>query len=207
MQEEHRNNLIMRAIYRKQGKIFYFDNNGIYSSIPVIDVPPNLLKGIFFGEDNFPTILTSHIEYGCTNGHIAAMALARLHEGDTIERFEELLSTCKPAPKNSHKPQGIDAFICRIDNPIFYRSSNNINAKTFDYIYIDVSIVSNNTMKNRDEYLKEHIGEIRQRVVEKLAKSGKFKKYGIPINFLRICRTTLKRTSNVLQFVFELKLQ
>ena len=62
-------------------------------------------------------------------------------------------------------------------------------------------------MKDRDEYLKEHINEIRQKVVEKLKNSGKFKKYGIPINFLRVCRTTLKKKSNVLQFVFELKLQ
>lgn len=207
MNKEHRDYLLMRAVYRSKGKVYYFNNDGIYSTIPERELTPSMLKGVVFLESDMFFISTKSSEYGCNNGRIAIMALVRLHEGEGIERFEELLATCKPAPLNSRKPKGIDAFICRIDAPIFYRSSDNLNANTFDYIYMDVSIVSKNSMKDRDEYLKEHINEIRQKVVEKLKNSGKFKKYGIPINFLRVCRTTLKKRSNVLQFVFELKLQ
>lgn len=208
MTQQERDYIIMRPIHEARKKVYYFDTNGIYSSIPKDEITQHLLKGIFVHKNGDVSInIASYYLYGCNNLQISQMALVRLKEGDTIERFEELLATCKPAPRNSRKPQGIDAFICKIDTPIFYRSSDNPNTNTFDYIYIDVSILSQNAMNNRDEYLKEHINEIRQKVAEKLNNSREFKRYDVPINFLRVCRTTLKRKSNILQFVFELKLQ
>lgn len=222
MTSKQRDSLKMNAVYMARGKIFFFDENGIYQSIDENDygyvdlcgafhVNKNAknrkIKGILMSrDDRIFVIPPSWHDVDCPrDDRIVKMALSRMKEGDSIEQFEEYLKSCRPAPAYTYTINGIDRFICRIDRPIFYRSHDNLSPNTFDYIYVDVSILSENAMKERDKYLKDNISEIRKRVAEKLANSREFKKYGVPINFLRVCRTTLKRKSNVLQFVFELK--
>ena len=202
--------LKMSAFRKAGGKIYFFDMFGTVCSMPVEKVNEGTceyIKGLHLNSSKGPYISSYHLSRICTKKSILQMVFARLCEGDTLDDFERLLKTCKPAPKGSKKPTGLDAFICKIDSPIFYRSPDNLNENTFDYIYIDVSIRSDSIMENRDEYLNAHIKEIAERVAEKLENSKDFQKYGVPINFLRVCRTTIKRKSSVLQFVFELKLQ
>lgn len=209
MNKDLMNSLKMTAVRQAYKKIYYFDNNGIYQSIPESKITPDTCKTIqnlhFRTDGSIYTGLPYPLGTSAYSTIIVIMALSRLQEGESLEKFVELLNTCKPTIRP--KPQGIDAFICKIDSPKFYRSPNNPKKNTFDYIYIDVSILSTTAMQDRDAYLKEHIQEIRKKVIEKLENSRTFKKYGIPVNFLKVGRTTLKRKSNVLEFVFELKVQ
>ena len=56
------------------------------------------------------------------------------------------------------------------------------------------------------EYYKENRKDIDEMAVKKIENSQSFKKYGIPINFLKISRKTFKNQRRVLQYVFELKI-
>lgn len=223
MTSNQRERLKMRAVYMLKEKIFFFDENGFYQSINVMDCINKKfdkycilhindggkdikIKGVHrrFNGDFF-VMTPSWYEVGCSeDNRIVIMALSRMKEGDSFEQFEEYLKVLKPG--HTHFVNEIDSFICKIDRPIFIRSSDNLSPNTFDYIYVDVSILSENAMKERDKYLKDNIREISKKVAEKLERSREYLKYGVPINFLRVCRITLKRKSNVVQFVFELKL-
>lgn len=46
--------------------------------------------------------------------------------------------------------------------------------------------------------------EINRRVIEKIKSDKKFKKYGLPISFLKIGRITLEN-ARTLEYVFEIK--
>ena len=52
--------------------------------------------------------------------------------------------------------------------------------------------------------LKKYQREIYQQVIQRLEKDRQFKKYGVPVNFLKISNVTLLRDFS-LEFIFELK--
>lgn len=52
--------------------------------------------------------------------------------------------------------------------------------------------------------VKKYQREIYQQVIQRLEKDRQFKKYGVPVNFLKISNVTLLRDFS-LEFIFELK--
>lgn len=197
-------NYVLRVCKKR---VYYFDENKIYKSISLEMAKKRNLKGIHFvSEDRcFLDVRYSmyfpEIEYCTENLVLWKKAVTKLKEGDTIEDFKNYLSSTRI--ESHEKPSGVDRFIGKIDKPIFVREPENENKNTFDYIYIDILIIQN-WETDKMEYIKENMYEIRRRVVEKLQNDRSFEKYGVPINFLKISRITLKRDS-ILQFVFELK--
>ena len=184
--------------------IYYFDENGIYCSISVEEYKEGKetrLRNVFFREDGkchtfFPWYLTQ-------NDIIRRKAIVFMEVGDTIDRFMELLSTTK---LQKHGPlEGLDRFICKIDKPIFSRTPENPSSMTFDFIHVDVSIVSEDVIPNRIEYIKKNKNEILQRVLKKVADSPQFKKYGVPINILRLSKITLIKSQSLIEIIFEVK--
>lgn len=101
------------------------------------------------------------------------------------------------------KPEGVERFITKIGRPRFVRIPENYNQNTFDYIYVDVCII-HEWNKDKMEYIQKNVDEIKQKVCNKLDKNKQFKNFGVPLNFLKLSRLTVKN-NDIIEFVFEFK--
>ena len=192
------------GLKRVKGKMYYFDSNGICKSVPV-------KEATFLKYDNefsltypyyFPIQNGIYFNVTLDNRQLIQMAISRLKDGDTLEDFDNFLSE---AHFTKHeKPTELDRFITKIETPTFLRYPENLNKNTFDLIYVDVNVLSN-WDEDRLTYIQKNIKKITSRVLTVIDDSKTFQKYGIPINFLKVSRLTLRR-NNILEFVFELKL-
>lgn len=198
--EKIKNNVLRKA----GGYAYYFDEEGVYRKVPVVEVAKlNLLnvhmlgKGDFWYEEYFIRSLI------CQNANLAIKIVCKLEEGDT---FDDLVFYIQNTKLRSHeKLGGLDRFITKIEIPRFERVPENSNKNTFDFIYIDINIVTT-WEEDRIQYIKNNMKKIYKKVIEKLENCKAFNKYGVPTNFLKISRITLKSNS-VLQFVLELKIR
>ena len=204
MRDNEYKNLI-NCVMRKIGdKVYYFDENGIYQSMAVEEAKENpTLKNrisIKKGNDYFWDLSVEtglHIE----NSILFKSAVAKMKEGDTLEDLEKYVQEARI--QRHPKPIGLDKFIIGIDKPIIQRETGNDNTKTFDFIFVEVRIILN-WDGDRCKYIKENMKAIKDRVIKKVSDDKSFKKFGVPVNILRLSRVTLRR-DNVLEFVFELK--
>lgn len=186
----------------KNGIVYFFDKEGIYRKVSIDEAKEMDIEGVcVFGAyslERFAMYIKKHSYFN--DGNLIKKAICKLNPGDNFEKFEQYLQTVKLEHKD--KPKGLDRFITKIEKPYFIREPENTKTNTFDYINIDVNIVSE-WEEERKAYIEKHREEIWQRVITKLKESKKFQNYGIPVSFLK-ARVTLTKSS-VLRFTFELK--
>ena len=145
--------------------------------------------------------------------------IGRLKIGDSIS---DLYRYAKIVDLEEHeKPKGIERFLTvSIKSSDFERDPDNKNLKTFDRIRISCGILSSsdffdkleddeinqqNTIKKKQSiYVRKNYILIVRHILNKIENSRLFKKYGIPINFLRVTNFSLKNDSSI-QVLFELK--
>lgn len=204
MQYEFRGKLTNKILRSRGGKIYYFDESGIYRSVLLSEVYSIKLDNLSYLRPNgeiFSYWLFIDDLFYVDDIRLVIKAISMLKEGDTIEKFKTYLDTVEL--ENHSRPSGLDRFITKIERPEFERIPTNPNKNTFDYIFVEVNIVQE-WEGDRLTYIKKHKKQIFEMVLKKVQESKRFKKYGIPINFLKFTRVTLKRNS-VLEFVLELK--
>ena len=193
------------AIRCAGNEIYFFNENGIYEKLSIKEAKERNIQN-FGNYDLSKCYLRGYIELekilNIDNALLIKKALSQIQLGDTVEKFLRILTETKLEKRP--KPEGIDRFIIRIDKPIFVRSPESLNPNTFDYIYMDVMIITEWEC-DRISYIKEQRDEILKRVIAKLQTNSNFNKYGVPVNFLKLSRMTIKK-NNVLQCVFELKM-
>lgn len=196
---------IKKNILRKAGGYaYYFDEEGVYRKVTIEEVAKlNLLNVHMLGKGDF-----WYDEYKiriliCENYIVSVKTICKLKEGDTLDKLAYYIENTKI--ESHKKAEGLDRFITRIERPRFERVPENTNKNTFDFIYIDVNIVST-WEEDRKQYIKNNMDKIYKRITQKLESSKTFNKYGVTTNFLKIARVTLKNDS-VLQFVLELKIR
>lgn len=187
----------------KKGKVYYFDSKGIYRSTSV-QRAWSLKNSSVIGKNgkrrlDAIVIVMEYFDY--ENGSLLIKAICSLKEGDTIEKFKQILETVEYEERP--KPSGIERFVTKIEKPVFERVPENPKTNTFDYIIVDVNIVTD-WDEDRREYIQKHRKEIFEKALQKVEGDRTFQRFGIPINFLRISTVTLKRDS-VLEFILELK--
>lgn len=205
-------NNVKNKVLRKRGnKLYFFDENGIYRCIPSEEAKAKIAKAEI-KLDNLYMIGDDEIEYRYwelnenigiqMSYNLLKKAICKLKEGDTIEVFSDYLSTVTLDKHN--KPQGVERFITKIEKPIFAREPENTNKSTFDFIYVDVNIVTH-WKQDRMQYIKNNEEQIKKMVINKIENSKDFQKFGIPTNLLKLSRCDLSNRYNFIQFVFELK--
>lgn len=195
-----------KVIRARDKRIYYFDNQGVYRSVPLAKARSMQLQNIdrlwYDGSYNVNVIRDLQDKnIKINNVTLLLKVIAMLKEGDTIETFDEYLATTNI--EKHEKPTGLNLFITKIEKPVFYREPSNKKPNTFDFIYIDVNIIQE-WSEDRLTYIQKHRKAIFKRVLEQLEKNKSFQKFGVPINFLKVSRITLRRDS-VLEFVLELK--
>ena len=184
--------------------IYYFNSDGIYCSVSIDDYEngkADFLKNVYcFGKSDYAI---RHYFLRDSNINIFIKAISQLNVGNTFAEFERIYDSTEFV--KHEKPQGLDRFIAKIDRPIFSRIPENTNTKTFDYIHVDVFMVSEDVLPNRDEFIKQNKKKILQKVLEKIGKSYQFQRYGVPINILKVSLITLIKNKGIVRIVFEVK--
>ena len=199
--EKLKNNILRRA----RGYAYFFNEEGIYCRIPVSEVAEaDFLNVHMFPEEGdfwFEKFYITNLI--CDNANLALKIICRLKEGDTLEKLRYYIKNTKL--RTEEKMEDMERFITKIEKPRFLRTPENPNENTFDFIYVDANIVTE-WKEDRKQYLASNMDKIIKKVVKKLTNDSTFKKYEVPINFLKVSRITLKNDS-VLQFVLELKIR
>ena len=195
-----------KVIRMRDKSIYYFDNQGVYRSVPLAKARSMQLQNIdklwYDGSYNVNVIRELQDKnLKINNVTLLLKVIAMLKEGDTIETFDEYLATTNI--EKHEKPSELDRFITKIEKPKFVREPSNQNPNTFDFIYTDVNIIQE-WSEDRLTYIQKHKKQIFKMLLEQLEKNKSFQKFGVPINFLKVSRITLRRDS-VLEFVLELK--
>lgn len=194
-------NIVLR---KAKGKVYYFDEKNIYQCVSVEEAKKmeNLLN-LKIREDG-SVYFMEYYYYGIfenLNHNLTKKAICKMKVGDTLDDLLKILSNT--SLEHRSKPEGLNRFILSIDKPIFVRKPENHKKNTFDYIYIDLNIITK-WNQDRKEYIQNHIQEINKMVIDKLESNREFKKFDVPVNCLKASRITLRR-DNKLEYVLELK--
>lgn len=195
-------NVVLRKV---KDEVYYFDEQGVYRRTLINEINETVKMNLFniFGDIRWDKFTNYSLIFGNLNKRSIDEIIGKLNEGDSIETFYEQLSTVKTTKRIS-MPQGIERFITKIGKPMFIREPENDRKNSFDFISIEANIVAN-WEQDRMQYIKENKDKIIDMVISKLEKDRSFKRYGIPINFLKLSKITLRSKCNYIQFVFELK--
>lgn len=192
-------NFILRI---KDGKAFFFNKEGIYSSIPVDELRNGEYENYTINIKDVAYVNTVPTFVCKMNAKYMKRALALLNIGDTFEDFVILMRR-SDLEEFLLKPKDVKDFITRIDAPTICRETDNNKVDTFDYIYVEVFFLSTMDKNATKIFIKQHISEIFNLAKEKLLSSS-FKKYNVPLNFLKCSAKIDYRTSSI-HFIFSLK--
>lgn len=203
---------VCNTVFRvSNGNFYFFDSNGKYTFMKEKEI---VRSDIFIGFVQLDSrskkawykcdieLRKLGRKYDCDNEVIERKAITQMKIGDTEETFGELVRNTKLEKRDL--PQGIDRFITRVRKPDFFCTPENPNKDTtFDYIHIYVGTVVE--WENKMQYIKSHLSEIESKVLDKIEKDRTFKKFGVPVNVLKLSEVTMRNRTSELKFVFELK--
>lgn len=97
----------------------------------------------------------------------------------------------------------LERFITKIDRPIIERDVDNPNTKTFDFIRVHMYILTYE--ENPMDIIKEYRKGILTMALDRIEKAKNFKRYGIPINFLKLDKFTYCDNQKMIELLFTLK--
>lgn len=194
--------IINHALRSYKGEYYYFDENGIYRSVPK-EESKEILDNVYERLDGSTYyLIKGYIVRKNVDLNAFISALAKLKLGESFDELKEIYQNLEF--KHHEKPEGLDRFIMKIDSPIFLKMPENQELEVFDFIHIDV-FVATEWESDIYKYILENKKEIINRVLEKLKTSREFNKYSVPINFLKLSKVTYSKSQNLIRFVFELK--
>ena len=183
------------------GKYYYFDENGVYRSIPVNEAK-KILNNIYERVDGSTFYIMNNHIFRNVDLNILRSSLVRLKLGESFDELKEIYQKMDFQPKE--KPKGLDRFITKIDSPRFIKMPENQELKVFDFIHIDAFVVTE-WESDIYKYILDNQKEIIKKVIKQLKNDRSFKKYCVPINFLKLTKVTYSKSQNLIRFVFELK--
>lgn len=193
--------IVNSAIRSCRGEFYYFDENGIYKKVSSTEAE-KILNNVFIREDGSAFCSISYNIRDTVNLNLFNKALGKLKIGDD---FNKLRNIYQEIEFDFHeRPEGLDRFITKIDSPQFIRMPQNQDLKVFDFIYIDVFVVTE-WESDIYKYILANRKEITNKVINKLKNNKSFQKYSVPINFLKLTKCTYSKGQNFIRFVFELK--
>lgn len=218
-----------RPLRYAHGKIWFFNKSGKCEIMPLDEfrqVYKNRLKYLHYTvHSNFFLDIRAYYffdiefhEYALPDmGHFnqsIQMAACKLQADDSLDTFFQYIQDMhkynneryKRVKETGHyhpRPEGLDRFVTKIDNPTFIRVPENTSKQTFDIIKIFVNTCTE-WESNREEYLRSHLNDIYNMVLDKLANSRSYQKYEVPVGCLAL--TSIADMGDCsYQFTFELK--
>lgn len=191
--------VINQPIRQRGGVTTYFNENAIYSLDKAKRFPIE-------GRLKFHLFDVSGTGAAFFSNSVWRKAASSFEAGMTLDACIEIFLKTKMVHQAPRKPSPVDRLVQYITPPVYERVPGNNNEATFDRIRITVGLPRyqfDSWEALRDE-VKTYQREIAQRVVQKLEESPRFKRYCVPVNFLKLSNITLLRDFS-LEFIFELK--
>ena len=192
--------VINTPIRQHQGKTYFFDENEVYS----LDKKSELFP--YEKRMKYRHFIAKYET--CFNMNVWSKASSRFEVGMTLNECIGIFLQTELTHTVPQEPSPIDRLVQYIAPPVYERVPENCNESTFDHIRITVGLPRYrfNSWKALKNEVKKNQHELYQRVIQKLAKDRQFKKYGVPINFLKLSSVMLLRDFSM-EFIFELKEQ
>lgn len=190
--------VINMPISHRGGKTYYFSKNEVYSFDKNSELFPYESRVKFRAFEVIGEI--------CFNMNVWRKAVSQFKVGMTLKECVSIFLNTKLVHGVRREQTPIDKLVQHIAPPIYERIPGNTNDATFDYIRMTVGLprYQFSSWEALQNEVKKHQQDIYQRVVQRLEKDGQFKKYGIPMSFLKLSDVTLLRDFSM-EFIFELK--
>ena len=104
------------------------------------------------------------------------------------------------------EPSPVERLVQYISPPVYERFPENKDESTFDCIRLTVGLPTYqyDSWEALQNEVKKYMPEIYQLVIRKLKEDRQFKRYGVPINFLKLSNVTMLHDFSI-EFIFELK--
>lgn len=203
-QETKKNFLVNYVIKGKDTKSYFFNEKGIFSSLPYSESVPPKYKNVV-QEGKLKGVWTKHIPLLWNNSSLERLKyiVNLLNVGDSFEKFCNLIDNPNITYPLS-KQLGVNQFITSISQPNIRRSADNFNKNTFDFIDIEIFFKATMEKEAARSFILEHFHEIFDKAKEQLKKSIPFRKYGVSSNFLK-CSYKIDFASSSIHFIFSLK--
>ena len=149
-----------------------------------------------FPEEVFGSISYDEELYLLVDHRIFWIRAGKYCNGKTLDEIKEYMITHPQLvlTKNPGRKYTKD-FIIGVHQPIFQRYNGNTNKNTFDTVRIEI------ILKERDNMMQQcidHKKEILDAAVDKLKSSKSFRKYGVPINFLKVYDMVLTKDNCII---------
>lgn len=204
MKLKDKSQIINIVLRRKGDDIYYFNNDGIYEKIPISVAFEKKMFDTRQREDGSYYTLGPDFYHAIddpSNYNLMTKCITKINVGDSIAKLEEIMKTTELT--HHEKPQGLDRFITKIEKPIFECETGNFDTNTFDFIRVRACILKH--FPERLNYIQKNINGISNKVIEKLKNSSSFRKYGIPISYLKISNIVITNDDTI-EYTFELKI-
>lgn len=204
--------LINKVLRLNGTNAYFFDNTGTYRCILAKRALAWKIYGVYEktpgGKIGYNKWYEEEKDALRVEPHVFRKAVQKLKAGDKVEMLFSYVDEVENEEEAEKRSQSTSQdntgdFITKISKPIFKRESGNDNEKTFDFIYVDVCVV-HDWKTDKLKYINQNLLKIKDRVVEHLGNYPSFKKFGVPVNFLRITDVTFTKDDQI-HFVFELK--
>ena len=149
-----------------------------------------------FPEEVYESISFDENKYVLADHRIFWIRAGKYCNGKTLEEIKKymiahphLALTKKPERKNNND------FVISVHRPVFQRYTGNENENTFDNVRLEIILREQNNMMQQ---CIEHKKEILDAAVYKLKSSKSFRKYGVPVNFLKVYDMVLTKDNCII---------
>ena len=127
------------ALRKFGGKYYYFDENGIYKSIPEEEAR-NILDNVYERLEGSTFYIMNNYIVKNVDMNLLKSSLAKLKLGESFDELKKIYQ--KIEFKHKEKPKGLERFITKIDSPRFIKMPENQELEVFDFIHVDVFVVT-----------------------------------------------------------------
>lgn len=189
--------ILNTPIRQRNGNTYYFNTNCIYkldhnSSLFEYDTRLKLSLFKVRGES-------------CFNLTVWNKAATHFEVGMTLDACIEIFLKTSIATTTPATPTDYERLVQHIGPPIYERIPENKDETTFDRIRVTVGLPRYlfGSWEELSAEVAKYKSEILQNAVTRIAEDRQFKRYGIPINFLKLSNAQLLRDYS-LELIFEL---
>ena len=190
--------VINKPIRQCRGITYYFTEDEVYTQ--------DAESTLFPYEKRLRFNLFEVSNETCFNSAVWTKAATHFMPGMSLRECIGVFLETKIELRPPRELSPLEQLVQEIYPPVFEREPENENPATFDRIRVSVGLPRYHfpSWEVLRSEVKIHRHEIYRLVLDKLENDRRFKRYGVPINFLKLSDVTLLRNYS-LEFIFELK--
>ena len=190
--------VINKPIRQCRGITYYFTEDEVYTQ--------DAESTLFPYEKRLRFNLFEVSNETCFNSAVWTKAATHFMPGMSLRECIGVFLETKIELRPPRELSPLEQLVQEIYPPVFEREPENETPATFDRIRVSVGLPRYHfpSWEVLRSEVKIHRHEIYRLVLDKLENYRRFKRYGVPINFLKLSDVTLLRNYS-LEFIFELK--